>query len=75
MSLMGARTALLLTAVLTGRVPRMEVADDSRLLPTKRQSSAEATCGRGLLIVEALMSRWGEAQTETGKVVWFEIDT
>ena len=69
------RSASVLTAALTGRVLRTEVADDSPLLPTRRQSSVEASCGRGLLLVEALTSRWGWTQTETGKVVWFEIDT
>ena len=34
--------------------------------------SAEAASGRGLLLIEALATRWGWAPLEKGKVVWFE---
>ena len=32
----------------------------------------EADSGRGLLLIEALATRWGWAPLEKGKVVWFE---
>ncbi len=37
-----------------------------------RQRGAEATGGRGLLLVEVLAAAWGWYPEGVGKVVWFE---
>lgn len=49
----------------------MEVADRCPGLP-RRERGAEATGGRGLLLVEALAEAWGWCPQQDGKVVWFE---
>ncbi|MFH8792305.1 ATP-binding protein [Streptomyces sp. NPDC017941] len=65
-----------LTLTVTGATLRVEVTDTrGDLLPTARHARPDAESGRGLLLVEALASRWG---TEVGpapcKTVWAEID-
>lgn len=56
-----------------GRV-RLEVADPCPALP-RGERDAEATGGRGLLLVEALAEAWGWHGAGVGKVVWFEFPT
>ena len=51
----------------------IEVWDASSELPTPRASEADAENGRGLLLIEALSSRWGSCPTQWGKVVWVEM--
>lgn len=53
---------------------RVEVWDDGG--PTSPQIPQEALddFGRGLLLVDALTSRWGVMQIVGGVVVWFEVD-
>lgn len=52
---------------------RIEVADGDARLPVVQRPPADATGGRGLLLVEALSRRWGADATDGGKVVWFEL--
>ena len=53
---------------------RVCVADSDPRLPTAALAAIDAERGRGLLLVEALSSRWGTARLEEGKCVWFELD-
>ncbi|WNE95795.1 ATP-binding protein [Streptomyces luomodiensis] len=52
---------------------RIEVSDarDERR-PVLRECQDEAECGRGLLLVDALASKWGVAERGVGKTVWCE---
>ncbi|MEU8869931.1 ATP-binding protein [Streptomyces javensis] len=52
---------------------RIEVSDtrDERR-PVLRDRDDEAECGRGLLLVDALVSKWGVAERGIGKTVWCE---
>ncbi len=62
----------------SGSVVRIEVADSSHRMPAlpNREVDADATSGRGLLLVEALADRWGveESDDGLGKLVWAELD-
>jgi hypothetical protein len=49
---------------------RVEVEDRLANLPRVGAMSSEATGGRGLLVVEALSSRWGSHAVPGGKIVW-----
>ena len=53
---------------------RVSVADSDPRLPTAALAAIDAERGRGLLLVEALSSRWGAAPQDGGKCVWFELD-
>lgn len=54
---------------------RVSVVDTDPTLPgTPRLGSADDERGRGLLLVDALSSRWGAALLAPGKRVWFELD-
>ncbi|MGH3386952.1 MAG: SpoIIE family protein phosphatase [Nocardioidaceae bacterium] len=53
---------------------RVEVVDGHTSLPYLRDLEAEATDGRGLVLVHLLASRWGAEQLPEGKLVWFELD-
>ena len=52
---------------------RVEVSDSSRHLPQARGYAVTAGTGRGLLLVEHTVDRWGAHLTPAGKTVWFEI--
>ena len=56
-----------------GTTVRVEVADHDPALPVPQQPHAEAVTGRGLLIVDALATRWGVEPSADGKTVWFEL--
>ena len=48
--------------------------DQSPLDVEPQQPDADAECGRGLIVVEALSSRWGHERTgRARKVVWAEL--
>ena len=52
----------------------IEVWDQSPLDLEPQQPDADAECGRGLIVVEALSSRWGHERTGyQRKVVWAEL--
>ena len=52
----------------------IEAWDQSPLDLAPQQPDADAESGRGLLVVEALSSRWGHERTgRTRKVVWAEL--
>ena len=53
---------------------RVEVTDESPVLPATRDFETDATTGRGLGLVDVLADAWGaEPRGEHGKVVWFEV--
>ena len=57
-----------------GQWLRVEVADESPVLPGLREFDPDATTGRGLTLVELLAADWGvEPCDEGGKLVWFEV--
>lgn len=49
----------------------VSVADGSPVVPRPR--TADATGGRGLLLIEALTTRWGVTDHHGGKRVWAEL--
>ncbi|MBB5937234.1 ATP-binding protein [Streptomyces zagrosensis] len=53
----------------------IDVLDTSDSAPCLRQASDTAQCGRGLLLVEAVATRWGydHADPGPGKRVWAEV--
>jgi hypothetical protein len=53
---------------------RVEVADPSPDPPVAPQVDLLAQRGRGLMLLDALASRWGTELTASGKTVWFEVD-
>lgn len=62
-----------LEVLLHGGAVTIRVSDGSALRPMMRAASDDDSTGRGLMIVEALSSRWGYEDHEGGKQVWAEI--
>jgi anti-sigma regulatory factor (Ser/Thr protein kinase) len=56
-----------------GDLVRVEVTDQSSVLPQPREPDVEGVGGRGLQLVEALGSAWGTERLEHGKRVWCEV--
>lgn len=57
-----------------GPTVRIEVGDESPVIPGLRDYSDDATTGRGLGMLEMLAQSWGvEPATPAGKIVWFEL--
>lgn len=54
---------------------RIELTDESPVMPVRRRFSTDAGTGRGLRLVEALSLRWGVEPGDPGKTVFFEVDT
>ncbi|MFD8011564.1 SpoIIE family protein phosphatase [Streptomyces sp. NPDC058955] len=52
---------------------RLSVQDRSSAWPRRRTPGEAATSGRGLLLMDALASRWGVEPRGEGKAVWCEI--
>lgn len=52
---------------------RVEVSDDSAVVPRQRSYGSQSSTGRGLALVAALVSDHGFRSTDTGKVVWFTL--
>jgi anti-sigma regulatory factor (Ser/Thr protein kinase) len=69
-----ARTPFTIEATNDGSTVYVAVGDESRVVPTVKAHDLYATGGRGLLLVDALVDRWGTRREPDGKVVWFEID-
>jgi anti-sigma regulatory factor (Ser/Thr protein kinase) len=61
-----------LEVLLHGGTVTIRVSDGSALRPMMRAASEDDSTGRGLLIVEALSSRWGYEDHQGGKQVWAE---
>lgn len=58
-----------------GGVLRIAVEDDSPELPEEGLAPKfSAESGRGIMLVDALASRWGVEKRPGGKAVWFELD-
>jgi anti-sigma regulatory factor (Ser/Thr protein kinase) len=59
---------------LEGSSLRVEVSDrDPRLPPPRADRSEHAPTGRGLLLVDRTVDRWGVERLPGGKKVWFEL--
>lgn len=54
---------------------RVEVADTGGGALHLREPGGDATTGRGLQLIEALATAWGTSAYETGKLVWFELQS
>jgi ABC-type transporter Mla MlaB component len=68
-----ARTPLSFSMTLRGPVVRVSVQDWASE-PVRQRSPAESDLqGRGLIVVEAIASRWGSVPLGDGKVVWAEL--
>lgn len=52
---------------------RVEVRDDDPTLPKSVTPDPERPGGRGILLVDALATRWGVNSNDRGKTIWFEI--
>lgn len=72
-ALVHAGTAMRLRVLLARGGLRVELSDGSTQLPHRRDYSSQAATGRGLLMVEEMVDRWGAYPVGDGKVVWFEI--
>ena len=68
-----ARSAVQVEIRLAGPVLVLEVHDSAHRPPSRRIAADQDENGRGLLLIEAMTSRWGHRATEGGKVVWAEI--
>ncbi|MEV7425999.1 ATP-binding protein [Streptomyces sp. NPDC091212] len=66
--------AFLLRVQLADEHVRVECHDANRRRPRVRHPADDDQGGRGLLLVEALASRWGTGERPFGKFVWFEVD-
>jgi hypothetical protein len=55
----------------------LRVRDQTARTPTRKPLTRSAPGGRGLIMVEAVSSRWGHTLDERGKWVWaeFPLDT
>ena len=52
---------------------RVEVSDQNSKRPALVSVPADATTGRGLLLVEMMSATWGIDDDRSGKLVWFEL--
>ena len=68
-----ARSRAELVMAFAGESLRVEVHDESPVMPSRKRYAIDAGTGRGMLLVEALVGSWGADLTATGKVVWFEL--
>ena len=66
-------TCVRLRLAWTARRVRIEVADDSDVLPVERQAGPDEEGGRGLWLVGTLAVRWGAFRQGRGKCVWAEV--
>lgn len=53
---------------------RISLADGSSIRPIIRELSDDAPSGRGMTIVEALVSNWGAEEHHGGKRVWVDLN-
>lgn len=52
----------------------IEAEDGGHHMPRRRRAGNDDEGGRGLHLVAVLADRWGARQTDTGKVVWAQLD-
>ncbi|MFE7761903.1 ATP-binding protein [Streptomyces sp. NPDC057438] len=72
----GPGTPATLTVSMSGARLRIEVHDpDTRAQPTLIVADADAECGRGMALVDAVADRWGVQLHDGRKVTWCELDT
>ena len=55
------------------RCVRVEVGDDEPRRPEVKALDRDAEGGRGMLLLDAMTSRWGVTGSGDGKLVWFEL--
>ncbi|MFD5630533.1 ATP-binding protein [Streptomyces sp. NPDC127072] len=67
----GATAALVLESH-SGRL-RVEVHDESLVVPSLVTAGCDEECGRGLHLLSTLAADWGTVMTAAGKAVWCEI--
>lgn len=73
-ALLHARSCIVVVVSLTQSRVRVDVQDESGLLPRPRRAGPTAISGRGLEIVECLADDWGAEQIgSASKRVWFEL--
>ena len=69
------RGSAYLDAAVQDRAIRLEVSDSSTVVPQPNTAVSELDeRGRGLLLIQALASRWGVLPRPDGKTVWCELD-
>jgi len=69
------RGSAYLDAAVQDRAIRLEVTDSSPVLPRPNSEVSDLDeRGRGLLLIDALSSRWGVQPQQDGKTVWCEVD-
>jgi PAS domain S-box-containing protein len=73
-ALVHAGSEIHLAASVTRSGLRVEVGDASPRPPVRRDYAPTSATGRGLAIVEELVTRWDSFPLGGGKVVWFEIE-
>ncbi|MZD22961.1 ATP-binding protein [Streptomyces sp. SID5476] len=72
----GPGTPATLAVSMSGAHLRIEVHDpDTRALPTLLIADADAECGRGMALVDAVADRWGVQFHHGRKVTWCELHT
>lgn len=56
---------------------RVEVSDEARVAPRRRDVGTQDESGRGLMLVERLSAAWGvrSSRGRPGKTVWFTLRT
>ena len=54
---------------------RVEVADGNPGFPQIGGGAVDRVSGRGLLLLDALATSWGVTPIDTGKSVWFEVQS
>jgi anti-sigma regulatory factor (Ser/Thr protein kinase) len=52
---------------------RVEIADESSVIPAVKALAVDADRGRGLLLLEHVADAWGAQESQEGKIVWFEV--
>jgi anti-sigma regulatory factor (Ser/Thr protein kinase) len=74
-AILHARTPVRLTLRGGTTALRVEVCDQSSVIPSPRHYSASSGTGRGLVLVDQLAQRWGTeaVSDQIGKIVWFEL--
>lgn len=72
-AILHARTEVSLSVRMRPGHVRVEVTDMSHAQPVQRPTSADATGGRGIALLDAMATRWGVEELPDGKRVWFDM--